>query len=211
MSGKKSLCVLTFTYHRKHLIVAIGNECYVTLSKGQIPPTKTAGDYPNTTLVPGGGHVLIVPIAHYPTIQSIAPDLAQGIITEINRLVLQSLAFVPGWKGSHLHRYKTALQNFYAEHGAAMISFEVARVSAKGGHAHIQIVPVPKSLANKVEDAFVSEGKRVGLEPERDTQGALKACGEGKKSYFRVDLPDGRVLVWLFDSAGRSFSLQFGR
>jgi len=76
--------VLTSTRTRKHLIVAIGSECYVTLSKGQIPPTKTT-DGPNTTQVPGGGHVLIVPIAHYPTIQSITPDLAQGVTVEINK------------------------------------------------------------------------------------------------------------------------------
>ena len=64
--------------------MAIGSECYVTLSKGQIPPTKTI-DSPNTTQVPGGGHVLIVPIAHYPTIQSITPDLAQGVTAEIDK------------------------------------------------------------------------------------------------------------------------------
>lgn len=84
-------------------------------------------------------------------------------------------------------------------------------MSAKGGHAHVQVVPVPKPLADKVEDAFVSEGKRFGLDPERDPQSALKVCADGKKSYFRLDLPDGRIVVWLTDSAGRSFSLQFGR
>jgi len=26
-----------------------------------------------------------------------------------------------------------------------------------------------------------------------------------------VDLPDGRIMMWLFDGAGRSFNLQFGR
>ena len=51
----------------------------------------------------------------------------------------------------------------------------------------------------------------MGLEPENDPQGALAACAGGKKSYFRVDLPDGRIMIWLFDGAGRSFSLQFGR
>jgi hypothetical protein len=73
------------SYRRKHLIVAIGDECYVTLTKGQIPPTKTVGDYPNATRVPGGGHVLIVPIAHYPTIQSIPPEDAPRITAEINK------------------------------------------------------------------------------------------------------------------------------
>jgi hypothetical protein len=92
-----------------------------------------------------------------------------------------------------------------------MVSFEVARVSAKGGHAHVQVVPVPQSLADKVEETFVNEGKRMGLEPEEDLQGALAACADGKKSYFKVDLPDGRTMMWLFDGAGRAFSLQFGR
>ena len=110
-----------------------------------------------------------------------------------------------------IDRYKTALRDFYAKYGAAMISFEVAKVSAKGGHAHVQVVPVPQSLADKVEDAFVSEGKRIGLDSERDPHGALKTCADGKKSYFRLDLPNGRMVVWLTDSAGRSFSLQFGR
>ena len=92
-----------------------------------------------------------------------------------------------------------------------MVTFEVARVSAKGGHAHVQVVPVPKALADKVEEAFISEGKRMGLEPESDPREALVACGDGKKSYFRVDLPDGKIMIWLFDGAGRAFSLQFGR
>lgn len=92
-----------------------------------------------------------------------------------------------------------------------MVSFEVAKVSAKGGHAHVQVVPVPESLADKVEEAFIKEAKKTGLELERDPQGALKSCADGKKSYFRLDLPNGRMVVWLTDNAGRSFSLQFGR
>ena len=91
-----------------------------------------------------------------------------------------------------------------------MVSFEVARVSAKGGHAHVQVVPVPQSLADKVEEAFINEGKRMGLEPEGDPEGTLTACANGRKSYFRVDLPDGRIMMWLFDGV-RSFNLQFGR
>jgi hypothetical protein len=102
---------LTFShvYHRKHLIVAIGDECYVTLSKGQIPPTKTVEGYPDTTHVPGGGHVLIVPIAHYPTIQSITPDVSQGITTEIKKLGLQSLVFCVPKRG--LNRQPQQVQN----------------------------------------------------------------------------------------------------
>lgn len=72
------------TSHRKHLIVAIGSECYVTLPKGQIIPTHS-DTY--TPLVPGGGHVLIVPITHYPTFSTIPSDLAEPIVSETERQV----------------------------------------------------------------------------------------------------------------------------
>lgn len=70
---------------RKHLIVAIGSECYVTLPKGQIIPTQSAADHVD---VPGGGHVLIVPITHYPTFNTIPSDLAQPIINETQKSAL---------------------------------------------------------------------------------------------------------------------------
>lgn len=72
---------LTFSV-RKHLIVAIGAECYLTLPKGQIIPTQSAADHVD---VPGGGHVLIVPITHYPTYSTIPPDLAPPIIEETEK------------------------------------------------------------------------------------------------------------------------------
>lgn len=39
----------------KHLIVAIGTECYIAMPKGQLPSTSNP-----TSPVPGGGHVLIM-------------------------------------------------------------------------------------------------------------------------------------------------------
>jgi Protein similar to CwfJ C-terminus 1 len=63
---------------RKHLIVSIGGECYVTLAKGQIIP-------PDSAAVPGGGHVLIIPISHHPTYSTIPPDLAPPIMQETDK------------------------------------------------------------------------------------------------------------------------------
>jgi hypothetical protein len=71
--------MLAHLIQSKHLIVAIGSECYVTLPKGQIIPTQSAADHVD---IPGGGHVLIVPITHYPTYSTIPPDLAQPIFEE---------------------------------------------------------------------------------------------------------------------------------
>lgn len=67
---------------RKHLIVSIGTEVYITLPKGQIIPTQSAADHVD---VPGGGHVLIVPITHYPTYTTIPPDLAPPIVEETEK------------------------------------------------------------------------------------------------------------------------------
>ncbi|CAL1705644.1 unnamed protein product [Somion occarium] len=176
----------------KHLIVSIGSECYVTLPKGQIVPTHNAGDYPSAKVpaVPGGGHVLIVPITHYPTYSTIPADLSQPIFDETNQ-------------------FKTALKSFYATYDAQPISFEVGRLSAKGGHAHIQVVPVPNSFSSDaIAEAFLSEAARHGAELEFEKTGDPLTSGD--RGYFRVDLPDGRRLVhWMRD--GVPFSVQFGR
>ncbi|KAF8844424.1 nuclear protein [Paxillus ammoniavirescens] len=175
----------------KHLIVSIGAECYLTLAKGQIIPTQSAPDEGNVACVPGGGHVLIVPISHQPTYNGIPDDIAPPIFDETEK-------------------YKTALRGLFAKHGAVVLFYEVARLSTKGGHAHVQAVPIPISLQNKVEDAFLKEGRALGIDFEQDSDGALEACAGGTRSYFRVDLPDGRKLVHLMKDHV-PFSIQFGR
>lgn len=40
---------------------------------------------------------------------------------------------------AEIEKYKSALRDCYASFGASMISFEVGRLSGKGGHAHIQV------------------------------------------------------------------------
>ncbi|KAK7038075.1 nuclear protein [Favolaschia claudopus] len=174
----------------KHLIVAIGAECYVTLPKGQIIPTQSqAGD--NSSMVPGGGHILIVPITHYPTYSTIPEDLSGPIIEETEK-------------------HKAALRAMYAKYGCGMVVFEVGRLSAKGGHAHVQAVPIPNKLKDKVEETFRAEGRMTGVDFEEDADAALEACAGGRGSYFRVDLPDGKKLVHLIKDRV-PFGIQFGR
>ncbi|THH19473.1 hypothetical protein EW146_g1707 [Bondarzewia mesenterica] len=178
----------------KHLIVAIGGECYLTLPKGQLIPTHDAEGYKDKgaeiPTVPGGGHVLIVPIAHFATLSSIPQDLREPVMQEVNK-------------------YKAALRAFYAKHSAIPIFFEVGRLSVKGGHSHIQVVPVPRSFRDQVESAFVDEGHSHGIQFDLEEAGA-KVPGQDARSYFRVELPDARRLVhWMQD--GVPFSVQFGR
>ncbi|KAF5388909.1 hypothetical protein D9757_005128 [Collybiopsis confluens] len=176
----------------KHLIVAIGEECYLTLPKGQIIPTQSFGG--NNADVPGGGHILIVPITHYPTFNTIPSDLASPIIDETEK-------------------YKSSLRQLYAKYKHEPVFFEVARVSAKGGHAHVQVVPIPSRIKSKdVEEAFLSQGRSQGVDFDvgDDAQEALASCAGGRSGYFRVDLPDGKKLVHVM-KPHVPFNLQFGR
>lgn len=88
--------------------------------------------------------------------------------------------------------------------------FEVGRLSAKGGHAHVQAVPIPRKLEGQAESAFIREGRAVGIDFEEDADEAMKFCAGGRGSYFKVELPDGRKLVHLMREHA-PFNLQFGR
>jgi len=192
---------------RKHLIVAIGAECYVTLPKGQLIPTQSAADHVD---VPGGGHVLIVPITHYPTYSTIPADLSSPILEETEQCVFHSYFTITPLSSTHLFRFKNALSSMYAKYNCVPVIFEVGRLSAKGGHAHMQAVPVPSRLKQKVEDTFIQEGRMQGIIFEEDAEAAMNAYADGRCGYFRVDLPDGRRLVHLMKDSV-PFNLQFGR
>ena len=100
----------------------------------------------------------------------------------------------------------------YAKHGAVPVAFEVGRLGARGGHAHVQVVPVPTKLQASVEDAFVREGRALNIEfaAGAEADAALAQCAGARGSYFRVDLPDGRKLVHVLRD-GVPFGIQFGR
>jgi hypothetical protein len=80
----------------KHLIVAVGGECYVTFPKGQLVPTHNTEQHENNDVfkVPGGGHVLIVPIAHVATLDSIPGELRTSVVVECNRYISKLAANV---------------------------------------------------------------------------------------------------------------------
>lgn len=109
-----------------------------------------------------------------------------------------------------VQRYKSALKSFYNAHGASAVIFEISRLSGKGGHAHIQVVPIPKSLENDVEGAFRSEGDRLGLSFEENPDEVLEYVRTTQENYFRVDFGQGKKMVHVI-KPGSPFNLQFGR
>jgi hypothetical protein len=98
----------------------------------------------------------------------------------------------------------------FAKYHCATVFFEVGRLSAKGGHAHVQALPIPLKLKDVVETTFLKEGRKLNIDFEADPEAALQACVDGAQSYFRVDLPDGRKMVYL-QKDQIPFSVQFGR
>lgn len=181
---------LSLRLFRKHLLVSIGSECYATLPKGQVIPTGSRAN-PTISKIPGGGHVLLIPITHYPTLSSMPPDLSVPIVAE-------------------LEQYKSALTRMYAKFGCVPVIFEISILSGKGGHAHVQVVPVPREKGDRVGAAFVSEGGLAGVIFEDDAEKALEACAGGRMNYFRVDLPNGKKMVHIIKQ-DVPFSIQFGR
>jgi len=130
----------------------------------------------------------IIPIAHHPTLLSIPADDALGIISE-------------------LESYKSSLRACYASYGAVPVTFEVGRLSGRGGHAHVQIVPVAKALIDKVAESFRIAGEKQGMDWEAEPERALARVGAAG-NYFKVECPDGTKLVHLLKG---NFDLQFGR
>ena len=108
------------------------------------------------------------------------------------------------------NRFKEALGKMYAKYGCVPVVFEMGRLSAKGGHAHIQAVPVPIRMKDTVEDVFIKEGRPLGIEFEADPEAALDSCADGRGGYFKVELPNGRKMVHLLNS-NVPFPIQFGR
>lgn len=66
----------------KHLILSIGTEVYLSLPKGQLVRTQSARPDDDPPGIPGGGHVLIIPIPHYPTYSTIPADQQSSIRAE---------------------------------------------------------------------------------------------------------------------------------
>lgn len=121
----------------KHLIVSIGNEMYMTLAKGPVV---------NESHVPGKGHLLLIPITHYPTFGKIPAETQMDLVTE-------------------LEKYKSSIRRLFDQYDQDMVLFEVSRESVHGlAHAHIQVVPVPKAKSDQVEKVAREQAALAGID-----------------------------------------------
>ncbi|CAG8561796.1 6443_t:CDS:10, partial [Ambispora gerdemannii] len=168
----------------KHLVVSVGTEVYVAVAKGGLIDTTNKLVSP---IIPGGGHVLIISLAHYETFSSASEEVRDKISEEIEK-------------------YKESLREMFNHYGANLLTFQVS-VCGKRHHAHIQVVPVPiKYDSEFIREKFVKEAKAEGFifeegpplvaEDDSDNDERSKECN------FSVELPN--VLANLFETPERA-------
>lgn len=140
-----------------HLIAHIAEDTYLALPKGQLPradagqeveveeaatgeegEAREGGGRDKTRAraggVPGGGHVLIIPIAHVPSLY--APGADRGLRAEVER-------------------YRAAVKRMYGAYGAVAFCWELGRTShTRAGHTQTQMVPVDRAQARGLAQAF---------------------------------------------------------
>ena len=146
-----------------HLITSIGNDSYLTTAKGPLPTWQT---FPS---LPTPGHVLIIPLSHSPTSNSITPpDTRLSTYSEMNA-------------------YRLALQDFVAsvsKMALGTVCWEISR--AENIHFHWQILPVPSQL---IKEGLVDAAFKVAAEnakyPALESRDIGDASGE-VGDYMRI-------------------------
>ncbi len=169
----------------KHLIASIGEESYLALPKGQFPASSTA-------LIPGGGHVLLLPLAHVPTLSLLPAEDAQTVQDEMKK-------------------YRSAIKQTYAAYGASPFEWEICKLSnTRAGHMQIQIVPVATASLQGMIGGFRDAAAREGYQfVEEAAARSLVESEQGDQAeYVRVEI-DGTLFA--MDLRNRKFNMQFPR
>lgn len=127
-----------------HLVAHIGEEVYLALPKGQLPRADATEVGGADAGVPGGGHVLILPIAHVASLHT--PGVEDALRSE-------------------MERYRSALSKMYASYAAVPFSWEIGRTShTRAGHMQVQVVPVGAGQAKGLSAALREAAHEHGWE-----------------------------------------------
>jgi hypothetical protein len=129
------------------LVASVGEEAYVALDKGPVPPPPPHGL---------GDHALVVPIEHYASLASMPPAAA----AEAARFL------------AALRRRAEALEGGAAaapeEGPRCLVGFErfVTLRGRGGNHCHVNAVSVPRARAGGAAEVFMSLAEQMGLPRE---------------------------------------------
>lgn len=182
-----------------HLVSSIGEDAYTTIAKGPLTTSKINEHFG----INFPAHLLIIPLAHSPTLASI-PE-------EDN---IREKTFI------EMIQYRKALQDMISKvskNKLGAVTYEISRT--KGVHTHWQFIPVPVTFISKglVEAAFKMEAENLSYpafevrEPEPNFS---------DENFFRIwiwtppneESPQGHTqCLTMSICEDLRFSLQFGR
>jgi len=157
-----------------HMITSIGTDSYLTTAKGPVPLPSTFTSLSHNSSVNFPAHILIIPLAHAPTIAAIGSNSSSADPE-------RKAAF------SEMRQYKSSLDKMIAKMGQGRLGsvcFEISRVD--GVHVHWQWMPV---AADMIESGLLEAGFQVEAENQKLPKLERRDVGDGNGEvgdWFRV-------------------------
>ncbi|KAJ2318556.1 hypothetical protein GGI00_006569, partial [Coemansia sp. RSA 2681] len=166
----------------QNLMAAIGDEAYVAMAKGALVPGTSAG-------IPGGGHVLIVPIVHTDSLRR-----ARESDGEAERSLC-----------AEIDRWTSAITALFAAFGCVPLTFETCRCLPHV-HTMLQMIPIPQPKAAGVRSVLEGMCRADELSigpnyPPGANDGYLAINDPADNSQLYIPIPRN----------SRNFNLQLGR
>ncbi|KAJ2310578.1 hypothetical protein H4R23_004485 [Coemansia sp. Cherry 401B] len=175
----------------QNLMVAIGDEAYVAMAKGALVTSGSpdAGFDGHASPIPGGGHVLIVPIVHTDSLRKAREGQSEAD---------QSLC-------AEIDRWIAAISSMFAEFDCVPLIFETSRCLPHV-HTALQMIPLPSAKAESVRPVLDKLCAADKLAVESDYPDAKQ------DGYFAVTDPvANQNLVVHIPKRSKGFNLQLGR
>ncbi|QIW99814.1 hypothetical protein AMS68_005332 [Peltaster fructicola] len=178
-----------------HMIGSIGEDAYITVSKGPLPKANT---FPSLGFP---GHMLIIPLIHAPTVSAIpGEDASAATLIEMTR-------------------YQDALQKMIAAQskdgsGRSQLGAVTWEISRAGGvHNHWQFLPVPVDLVQKgtIEAAFKAEADAQDYPAFMTEEDKITAIHQGNCFKIKIWSEDSSKEMAMALDVSFKFDLQFGR
>ncbi|POS85761.1 hypothetical protein EPUL_002182 [Erysiphe pulchra] len=182
-----------------HLVSSVGEDAYLTIAKGPLTTSKINVQYG----IDFPAHLLIIPLAHSPTLASIPEE------DNIREKTFMEMI-----------QYRKALQDMISKvskNKLGAVTYEISR--RRGVHTHWQFVPVPESFTSKglVEAAFKVEAENLSY-PAFEVRDIVPDFSD--ENFFRIwiwsppneESPQGHthcLTMSIYEDL--RFSVQFGR
>ncbi|CCD25903.2 Drn1p NDAI_0G01270 [Naumovozyma dairenensis CBS 421] len=194
-----------------HMILSISNNAYVTIAKGPLTVPHGEMDF--------SGHCLIIPIEHIPKLNFKIDSSTTSTDTATNNIFASPLAL-------DFQTYERSLVSMnYKKFDMCTIVFEIN--SDRSIHFHKQVLPIPKYLIMKFQEALdrqvyinnekFTRNRKLELETFESSldEKYMELVNDSSSNYLQFTVyetpeTDPKIYVARFNSEDR-IDLQFGR